>query len=212
MEKLNYDYSLKYMPTPGEKSYKLRLLEMIEIFIQKMRCRTIIFINNNKKAAQDYKQGFSYGLKNGRSPPQVKDLIQFEDNLVRIVKQLKFCKVVNNFQKILREHMKEVQTSKKAVTPADKTSNMYKLNKNEYQNLLRNAITRTYKKASESIGTKINKEGITFAKQADILDKVEINGTPLDHEDLCRYCQCSLNRQISDCLYHIYENLSLQNN
>ena len=145
------------MPTPGEKSYKLRLLEMIEIFIQKMRCRTIIFINNNKKAAQDYKQGFSYGLKNGRSPPQVKDLIQFEDNLVRIVKQLKFCKVENNFQKILREHMKEVQTSKKAVTPADKTSNMYKLNKNEYQNLLRNAITRTCKKANESIGTKINK-------------------------------------------------------
>ena len=212
MEKLNFDYSLKYMPTPGEKSYKLRLLEMIEIFIQKMRCRTIIFINNNKKAAQDYKQGFSYGLKNGRSPPQVKDLIQFEDNLVRIVKQLKFCKVENNFQKILREHMKEVQTSKKAVTPADKTSNMYKLNKNEYQNLLRNAITRTYKKANESIGTKINKEDITFAKQADTLDKVEINGTPLDHEDLCRYCQYSLNRQISDCLYHIYENLSLQNN
>ena len=47
---------------------------------------------NNKKATKDHKQGFSYALKSGRSPPQVKDLIQFEDNLVRIVKQLSFAK------------------------------------------------------------------------------------------------------------------------
>ena len=54
---------------------------------------------------------------------------------------------------------------------------MYRLNKNDYQNLLKNAITASYKKANKNIGTKINKEGIKFAKQADILDKIEINGT-----------------------------------
>ena len=61
--------------------------------------------------------------------------------------------------------------------PADKTSNMCRLNKNDYQNLLKNTITTTYKKANKNIGTIINKEGIKFAKQADILDKIEINGT-----------------------------------
>ena len=54
---------------------------------------------------------------------------------------------------------------------------MYRLHKNDYQNLLRNAITTSYKKANKNIGTKINKEGIKFAKQANILDKIEINGT-----------------------------------
>ena len=39
-----------------------------------MRWRTIYFINNNKKATEDVKQGLSYSLKNGRSPSQVKDL------------------------------------------------------------------------------------------------------------------------------------------
>ena len=73
--------------------------------------------------------------------------------------------------------MKQVQTSNKTLTPADKTSNMYRLNKNDYENLLRNAITTTYKKANKKTGTKINKEGIKFAKHADILDKIEINGT-----------------------------------
>ena len=94
---------------------------------QKMRWKAVFFINHSKKATEDCKQG--------RSPPQVKDLIQFEDDLVRIVKELKFCKVKNNFQKMLREDMKQVQTSKKTLTPADKTSNMYRLNKNNYQNL-----------------------------------------------------------------------------
>ena len=78
---------------------------------------------------------------------------------------------------MLREDMKQMQKSKKTRTSADKTSNMYRLNKNDYQNLLKNAITTTYKKANENIGTIINKEGIKFAKQADILDKVEMNGT-----------------------------------
>ena len=177
MEKLNFGYSLQNIPTPEEKSYKLRLSEKIEIFIHKMRLKAVFFVNNNKKATEDYKQGFSYGLKSGRSPPQVKDLIRFKDDLVRKVKELKFCKVKNNFQNILREDMKQVQTSKKTLTPADKISDMYRLNKNDYRNLLRNAITITYKEANKSIGTKINKEGIKFAKQADILDKIEINST-----------------------------------
>ena len=73
--------------------------------------------------------------------------------------------------------MIQMQTSKKTLTPADKTSNIYRLNKNDYQNLLRNVVTTTYKKAIKNIGTKINKQGIKFTKQADILDKIEINGT-----------------------------------
>ena len=42
--------------------------------------------------------------------------------------------------------MKKMQTSKKKLTPADKTSNMYRHNTNDYQNLLRNAVTTVNKK------------------------------------------------------------------
>ena len=42
---------------------------------------------------------------------------------------------------------------------------------------MRNAITRIYKKANKNIAAKINKEVIKFAKRANILDKIEINGT-----------------------------------
>ena len=42
---------------------------------------------------------------------------------------------------------------------------------------MRNVITTNYKNANKNIGTKINKEGIKFAKQANILDKIEMDGT-----------------------------------
>ena len=75
-----------------------------------------------------------------------------------MLKELKFRKVKNNFQTRLREDMKQAQTSKKTLTAADKTSNMYKLHKNNYQNLLRNAITTSYKKQIRTLDQKSRKK------------------------------------------------------
>ena len=87
-----------------------------------MSWRAFFFINNNKNAIEDHKQSFSYDLKSGESPPQLKDLFQFEDDLVRTVKELKFCKVKNNLQKNFREDMRQVHISKKTLPP---TNNQY---------------------------------------------------------------------------------------
>ena len=50
------------------------------------------------------------------------------------------------------------------------------LSKEEYRRLLQNAVTRTYKKSNKET-ERINCEGIKYAKEANILDKVEVNGT-----------------------------------
>ena len=65
--------------------------------------------------------------------------------------------------------------SNKALTPADKISNMYKLTKDEYSHILDNAVIATYKKAMKGIEDIIDREGIKFAKRADIFDTIEIN-------------------------------------
>ncbi|XP_065658516.1 uncharacterized protein LOC136083035 [Hydra vulgaris] len=49
--------------------------------------------------------------------------------------------------------------SNKTYIKADKTSIMYKLSKEEYNHLLKNAITATYKKANPKLKEKMNKEG-----------------------------------------------------
>ena len=43
---------------------------------------------------------------------------------------------------------------------------MYKLTKGEYSHLLDNAVTATYKKATEGIKDIINRKGIKYAKRA----------------------------------------------
>ena len=72
----------------------------------------MFFINNKAEATENDKQVFGYDLKTGKSLQQVKDLIQFEDDLVRIVKELNFRKIKSDFQKMMRDDMKKVQTSK----------------------------------------------------------------------------------------------------
>ena len=71
--------------------------------------------------------GLAYGLKSNKSPPHLKELIPFEDDLADLVKNIKFRKVRNNFQMKLREDLRKVRSSKN-IGFADKT----KLGKEEY--------------------------------------------------------------------------------
>ena len=58
----------------------------------------------------------------------------------------------------LREDLRKVHSSKKTMTFADKTSNMYQLEKEEDHHLSQNAVTTTYKKSNKQTERKINCE------------------------------------------------------
>ena len=139
--------------------------------------KAIFFINNSKETNESRASGLVYGLKSKKCSPELKELIPFEDDLVDLVKNIKFRKVRNDFQMKLHEDLREVRSSKKTMTFADKTSNMYRLEKEEYHRLLQNAVTTTYKKSNKETERKINCKGIKYTKEANILGKVEVNGT-----------------------------------
>ena len=63
------------------------------------------------------------------------------------------------------------------MTFADKTSNIYRLEKEEYRRLLQNAVTATYEKFDKETERRINCKGIKYTKEANILDKVQVKGT-----------------------------------
>ena len=96
MEEVNFGYSLKNIPTPNERTYKIQLIEKIELFIQKLCWKAIFFINNSKETTESCASGSVYGLKSNKCPLQLKkELIQFEDDLIGFVKNIKFRKVGN---------------------------------------------------------------------------------------------------------------------
>ena len=53
-----------------------------------------------------------------------------------------------------------IRKSYKTLTPSDKTSNMYRLTKEEYNKLKDNAVMATYKKPSVNIKERVKKYGI----------------------------------------------------
>ena len=69
----------------------------------------------------------TYGLKTLNCPPQVKELIQFESDLLDVIKSLKFRKIRSHFQKKLKDDIITIHKTDTTLTFADKTSNLYKL-------------------------------------------------------------------------------------
>ena len=60
------------------------------------------------------------------------------------------------------------------MTFADMTSNMYRLTKEQYDKLIMNSITSTYKKANSSIKKRINKTGINLMRDK-VIKRIETN-------------------------------------
>ena len=104
-------------------------------------------------------------------------MASLENDLLKLVKNFKFPKIQSNFQKKLNEDIKTIRKSEKTLTQADKTSNVYKLSKNEYNNLLTSAITSSYKRASPKIKDQVNKEGKRIFNKHEVFSRTEINGT-----------------------------------
>ena len=93
------------------------------------------------------------------------------------MKNIKFQTVHNELQRTVKSDIKLIQQSSKTLTPAEKTSNMYRISKEEYNKMRRNAITSTYKKANENIKKRINKKGKEIVKKSfnNIIDRMDIN-------------------------------------
>ena len=64
-----------------------------------------------------------------------------------------------NFQRKLNEDIRVIKQSNKVLLFTDKTSNIYKLDTDEYKKLATEAVTSTCKYFPDKINDKINTEG-----------------------------------------------------
>lgn len=157
----------KNIPTPSERTFQLQLIEKVKLVIKRMRWKAHFFdtTKNDSDNNNDNKQvPETYGLKTLNCPPQINDLVPFEADMFEIVKSLKFRKTKNQFQAKLRQDIQTIRNTKTTLTFADKTSNIYKLSKEQHNKLLNNAVTSTYKKMNKNLDRKINKIGKSIVK------------------------------------------------
>ena len=120
-----------------------------------MRWRAI-FADNPDDANDNESMNENYGLKTQNTPRQVPELKDFEKEPIGLAEKVKFRKGTNIFQTKLRDDINKIKSSDKVFVPADKTTNMYKVSKNDHQKFLPDSITKVYKKADNTLKNKIN--------------------------------------------------------
>ena len=79
----------------------------------------------------------------------------------------------NSFQRQLTNDIKTINSSDKVFVSADKSRNIYKMDKDQYTKLLNEIITKAYRKANKNFVNKINKDAKKIVKSLSIDDRIE---------------------------------------
>ena len=117
------------------------------------------------------------------------ELADFEKDMMLMVKNIQFRKINSNFQQKLKKDIKDVKFINKLLLPPDKSRNIYKLGNDQYRKLLRENVTKTYKKSNFNkvldINNKAKKitENLPVADRIDKLQGEEAYITIKDHKD-----------------------------
>ena len=100
-------------------------MDKIDQVIKRMRWKTFFYTNRSEDAQE------TYGLKSLNCPHKVKEMVPFEKDIWNIVNKLKFGKMKSNLQTQWNEDIRVIKRSNKVLVFANKTPNIYKLDKDE---------------------------------------------------------------------------------
>ena len=117
----------------------------------------------------------NYGLKSLNGPPQIKESSAIGNELINWLKITKFRKVQNEFQRKLKENIELINSESKTLTFTDRITNLYKLEKEQYNKLLKGSITTTYKIVKRNIRKQMNLEGKNIIKDKTIGNSILVN-------------------------------------
>ena len=106
----------------------------------------------------------------------MKTLELLEKDLFKMLEKTKFRKINCEFQDKLNSNIKDITSSRKTLTPTDKTSNLYKITKEKYKQLLHNSITKIYKKSNSNIIKIINDQCKKIANKKNIHGRIKVKG------------------------------------
>ena len=130
-----------------------------------MRWKALTFLGKLKSSDKD-----NYGFKAVKCPSSVKELVPFENDMMGMIKNLEFKRVNSEFQSNLRNDITQIRRSNNLFILADKSKNIYKASKANYERMMHENVTKTYKKCKNN---KSNNYTINLAKR--IASKLKID-------------------------------------
>ena len=100
-----------------------RFIDKPELFMKKMRWKTLSFLNPNTKSTERE----TYGFGTSKSLPVIEELKEFEDSKVNLIQSIELENKNSKLQNTIREDLKKVTNAAKLTIKAAKTTNYYKI-------------------------------------------------------------------------------------
>ena len=167
MNPFHFNCSLKNFPLPSKAQYHRILVDKMEKFIGNLRWKLYHIQAPGNKSKE------TFGFKSTNPPPPIRELAAFEDDLHKLVKDIEFRPVRNNFQNDLKAQIRKIHESQDVIIKADKSKNLYSVPIQEYNVLLENNITTEYKKTNDERIKKVNIEASKIAKNIKLDDRID---------------------------------------
>ena len=99
--------------------------------------------------------------------------------MMKMIKNLEFKRVRNEFQSILNNDIIEIHRSNNLFTSADKSRNIYRISKTRYEQFMHDNVTKTYKKCNNDKTKTINIKAKKIASKLKLENRIQI----LDNND-----------------------------
>ena len=103
-----------------------------------MRWKALAFLSKLKSNSKD-----NYGFKTVKYRSSVKELVNFENDKMDMIKNLEFKKVNIEFQSKLRSNIRQIHESNKLSVSADKSRNICKVSRASYFRIMHENVTKT---------------------------------------------------------------------
>jgi hypothetical protein len=169
MDSIEFEFgSAKNIPLASKKEYMEMIIQALEKFNSNLSWHVLFKLNPHLVS----KGKETFGFTSSRAPPRMKELKDFEKDLIKLVQNIKFRKRSNPFLKTLKKEIEKISDQKDLIIPADKTSNRYLVSPGEYLGLMDREIQKNYKKETPEKVKAVNDEHAKAAEELEIADRM----------------------------------------
>ena len=97
----------------------------------------------------------------------------FEESTIKVIQNIAYKDVKCQFEQVLKNDIASAKNDDRLFVKADKSTNFYKLDAPEYNRLLNDNVTKTYRKADIKQISNIDDKARSISKALNIDDRVE---------------------------------------
>ena len=166
MEELNLGYAEKNIGLHSKDLIKTTLVSRTEDVISRMRWKLF-----HIRFPTDRERKETFGFRTPESAPIMDELVPFEKDLIKLIKNVKFKPAGNTLTNKIRSDLNDVKGCQDILVKGDKSRRIYKVPKQTYEKEMTDKISSNYRKADRDLVNDVNKEAAAIANKLGDLDE-----------------------------------------